>query len=91
MAAAAPAPAPVPQKKKLQWYEWCWIGWPVLLIFAGGLLGGLCGGIALGINQQVFQKIDAPLVKYPLTLGISVLAVIAYVFGVVALMAALGK
>ena len=29
--------------KPLKWYQWIWGGWPVTLIFVGGLLGGLCG------------------------------------------------
>ncbi|MHC4874672.1 MAG: DUF4339 domain-containing protein [Planctomycetota bacterium] len=31
-------------------------GWPLILVFFGGLIGGMCGGLAYGINIQVYQS-----------------------------------
>ncbi len=89
--ASTPAPAPVAQKPKLQWYEGAWIGWPILLVFVGGLIGGACGGAAVAINQQIFQKMESALLKYSLTLVVSVLAVIGYFVLALVFLKAIGK
>lgn len=64
--------------KPLTWYEWIWNGWPIVLIFGGGLLGGLFGGAALALNLAVFRSQQNTLLRYVLTGAISFGAVIAY-------------
>ena len=70
----------------LLWYQHLWIGWPVLLVFGGGLIGGACGGAAWGINQKIFKATENPLMKYALTGLVSVAAVIVYFVLVVAVL-----
>jgi hypothetical protein len=69
--------------KPLAWYEWIWNGWPIVLIFGGGLLGGLFGGAAVALNLSVFRSQQDPLLKYVLTGVISFAAVIAYLIAAI--------
>ncbi len=62
----------------LVWYQHLWIGWPVILVFAGGLIGGACGGGAWAINQKVFKNTESPVMKYVLTGMISISALLVY-------------
>jgi hypothetical protein len=62
----------------LKWYEWVWGSLPVLLIFAGGALGGIAGFIGLSANIKVFRSNQNPVMKYVLTAGISLIAVIVF-------------
>jgi hypothetical protein len=39
----------------LKWYQWVWVGLPILLVFIGGALGGLIGAIGAIINAKVFR------------------------------------
>jgi hypothetical protein len=64
--------------KPLKWYEMVWSALPILLVFAGGLLGGITGFIGFSANTKVFRSKMNPVVKFMLTAGISVAAVIAY-------------
>ena len=76
-----PPPPPLPPpavKPKLLWYQQLWIGWPILLVFAGGAIGGACGGGAWAINQLVFQNTKNPVLRYLFTGLISIAAIIAY-------------
>jgi hypothetical protein len=79
-------PAIAQPKPQLVWYQHLWIGWPIILVLAGGLIGGACGGAAWGINQKVFKSIEDPLIRYLLTGIISVAAVIVYFVLVVAVL-----
>jgi hypothetical protein len=79
-------PAISQPKPQLVWYQQLWIGWPIILVFAGGLLGGVCGGAAWGINQKVFKSAENPAMKYLLTGLISFAAVIVYFVLVVAVL-----
>ncbi len=71
-------PAVSQPNPSLTWYQQAWIGWPIFLVFAGGLIGGACGGAAWGINQAVFRKTENAFLRYVFTGMISVAAVIAY-------------
>lgn len=62
----------------MKWYQWLWVGLPVMLVFAGGALGGLIGGAATGINGRVFRSTQHNLTKYLATGLISLIAVVAF-------------
>ncbi len=78
-AATATVTLPVMEVEKLQWYEYAWIGWPLVLLFLGGAIGGACGGMAAGLNHQLFRKIQQPVLRYVVTGSISVGAILVYV------------
>ena len=75
----------------LKWYQWIWGGWPVILIFAGGLLGGAAGLIGLLLNAKVFRTDLSGGLKYIVTGAISTLAVIAYFAAAVILSLIIGE
>lgn len=62
----------------LQWYEYAWSGLPILLVFAGGLLGGLVGGVATIANGRIFRSERGQIVKYGLAGLITVSAVVLF-------------
>ena len=64
--------------KPIKWYEIVWSALPILLVFIGGLLGGITGFIGFSANAKVFRSELNTIVKFILTAGISVAAVIAY-------------
>ena len=75
----------------LKWYQWLWGGWPVILIFVGGLLGGATGLIGLLLNAKVFRTDLNGVLKYVVTAAISILAVIAYFAAAVTLSVLIGE
>lgn len=66
------------EENPLKWYEHLWIGWPLVLVVAGGLLGGACAGVAWALNRRVFSKIHQPVMRYLITGMISVSALVCY-------------
>ncbi len=64
--------------KPFAWYEWIWNGWPIILLFVGGLLGGLFGGLALAINLSIFRTQQSTPLKYAITGVVSFVALVAY-------------
>ena len=80
---------PLDAKPNLTWYQYLWIGLPLLLIAMGGAIGGACGGAACAINRTVFLKVSNPVLKYVWTGMISAAAFVvwfiiaAVLFGVV--------
>ena len=62
----------------LKWYQWVWGGWPVLLVFMGGVLGAVAGMIGFIINAKIFRTKMNDVLKYVISGVVSVLAVIAY-------------
>ncbi|MBP7688077.1 MAG: hypothetical protein KA765_09220 [Thermoflexales bacterium] len=62
----------------MKWYQWLWVGLPVLLVFSGGALGGLIGGAATGINGRVFRSTQQTVAKYLITGLISIIAIVAF-------------
>ena len=62
----APPPFPVIEqpKPKFTWYQYAWIGWPLILIVLGGAIGGGLGGAAAAINYKLFQKTQHPVLRY---------------------------
>ena len=63
----------------LQWYEYAWIGIPVLLIFMGGAIGGFVGALGVCTSCRVFRGNHTVPAKYGLSALITMGALIAYV------------
>jgi hypothetical protein len=70
--------------RPLTWYEYIWIGFPILLVFAGGAIGGLVGGMATYASARIFRSDRGALTKYGITSLISVVSVVAFVILVLA-------
>jgi hypothetical protein len=62
--------------KPLRWYEYVWCIIPILLIFVGGALGGVVGAIAFFINLRILRSSLNVALRYLLSGGVTVLAVI---------------
>jgi Zn-dependent protease len=52
--------------KPLQWYEYAWIGVPMLLVFVGGALGGFVGAGSTVVNGRIFRSDRGAVSKYAL-------------------------
>jgi hypothetical protein len=70
---------PVELAPSLKWYEYGWLGIPVLLIFMGGAIGGFVGALAACASGRVFRSNHSTLAKYGLSALITVGAFIAFV------------
>jgi hypothetical protein len=68
--------------KPLHWYEYAWIGVPMLLVFSGGALGAFVGAGSAVINGRIFRSDRGAVSKYALA-GVTTL-VGAMVFFVLA-------
>jgi hypothetical protein len=62
----------------LKWYEWLWIGLPILMVFGGGALGAVAGVLGLTISARVMRMPLNGVVKYLLTGVITVLSGVVY-------------
>src|SRR5262252_687638 len=71
--------------RPLTWYEYVWIGLPILLVINGGALGPLVGLTAAYSSARIFRSGRGTFAKYALTGLISVLAVVVFVIAVVAI------
>jgi len=78
---------PVKLVEPLQWYQWLWGGWPVVLVFVGGALGAIAGVLAFTVKARLFRTELNPVLKYVVTALVSGAAVLAYF--IVALMLSL--
>jgi hypothetical protein len=74
----------------LQWYEYAWIGIPVLLIFVGGAIGGFVGALGAVASGRVFRSEHSTPVKYGLSALITLGAFIAFVILATAFQALVG-
>lgn len=63
----------------LRWYEYAWIGAPIILIFSGGAIGGLVGALGANASGKVFRSERGALAKYGLSAVITVLAFVMFV------------
>jgi hypothetical protein len=75
----------------LEWYQYVWMGIPIILVFLGGAVGGLCGGLAAGISSRVFRSDRSEAAKYGLTGLISLGAFFTYFVVVSAILGAIRK
>ena len=62
-----------------QWYEYAWIGVPVLLIAIGGAIGGFVGALGALANGRVFRGTRSTGAKYAIAGLVTLGAVVAYV------------
>jgi hypothetical protein len=69
--------------RPLAWYEYAWVGLPVLLVFAGGALGALVGVAATYTSARIFRSDRGAFAKYALTGVISILALVVFLVLVV--------
>jgi hypothetical protein len=58
--------APIELAKPLRWFEYAWIGVPMLLVFAGGALGGFVGAGSTVVNGRIFRSDRSAVAKYAL-------------------------
>lgn len=61
-----------------KWYEYLWMGLPVLLIFQGGALGGFLGALAFRANGSIFRSERNLFEKYLFTLGLNVVIALSF-------------
>jgi len=64
--------------RPLEWYEYVWMGLPILLVFHGGALGAVCGVVAIQSSAQVFRGEGGKARKFLLSGLISVGALLGY-------------
>lgn len=62
----------------LTWYQYTWMGLPILLIFAGGGLGALFGCSATYASSRIFRSEKSNVSKYVISGLISVGAVFGF-------------
>jgi hypothetical protein len=75
----------------LQWYEHVWSGLPILLVFAGGMLGGLVGGIATMANGRLFRSERGSVAKYGLAGLVTASAVVVFLVLAIGLRSGIGS
>jgi hypothetical protein len=63
----------------LKWYEYVWIGIPIVLVFSGGAIGGLVGAMGAHASGRVFRSDRGSFAKYGLSALITLGALIAFV------------
>jgi hypothetical protein len=74
----------------LKWYQLLWSALPILLVFGGGAIGGAIGAVAAVINTRIFRSDSDAWFQYAVTAGISILAVLLYLFVGTLVLRALG-
>jgi hypothetical protein len=75
----------------LQWYEYVWIGIPMLLVFAGGALGGFIGAGSTVINGRIFRSGRSSSAKYGLAAVTTVAGTVTFFVVAVAIQVAIHK
>jgi hypothetical protein len=83
--------APIQIAKPLRWFEYAWIGLPMLLVFAGGALGGFVGGGSTVVNGRIFRSERSTAAKYALAAATTVTGGAVFFVIAVAIQMALGK
>jgi hypothetical protein len=64
--------------RALAWYEYLWIGIPILHVFAGGAIGAVVGLSAAYASARVFRADLNAIARYSFTGLISVAALVAF-------------
>ena len=64
--------------RQLTWYEYTWMGIPILLLLTGGALGGAFGFAAIYSSARIFRSERSVPAKYVLSGLISVGAALAF-------------
>lgn len=70
---------------QLRWFEYAWIGLPVVLIFAGGAVGGGIGAFAALSSSRIFRSEFGTGTKYFLTGLVTLAAFVIFVVFAVAI------
>jgi hypothetical protein len=81
---------PVRLARALTWYEYAWIGIPILLLFVGGALGAVIGVLATYTSSHIFRSGRTVASKYLLTALVTVSSIVVFVVAVVAIQAVIG-
>lgn len=76
--------------KPLQWFEYAWIGVPMLLVFAGGALGGFVGAGSTVVNGRIFRSDRGAVSKYALAAATTVAGTAVFFVIAVAISMAIG-
>ena len=71
--------------RSLAWYEYAWMGMPIILVFSGGALGALFGLLATYSSARIFRSDRGTGSKFALSGLISLGAVACFIAGVTAL------
>jgi len=74
----------------LKWYVWVWSALPVLLVLIGGALGALVGFVAFATNTRIFRSSWSTLVKYCVSLLVTLASVVVYLTAASLLFAVMG-
>jgi Zn-dependent protease len=82
--------AAVELAKPLQWFEYAWIGVPMLLVFAGGALGGFVGAGSTVVNGRIFRSDRSAVSKYALAAVTSITGAAIFLVLAVAISMAVG-
>jgi hypothetical protein len=77
--------------KPLRWFEYAWIGLPMLLVFAGGALGGFVGGGSTVVNGRIFRSERSTVAKYALAAVTTIAGAAVFFVIAVAIQMALGR
>lgn len=64
--------------RPLAWYEYTWMGLPILLVVSGGALGALFGMLAGYSSTRIFRSDRGPVAKYVVSGAISLGAVVGF-------------
>jgi hypothetical protein len=76
--------------KPLRWFEYAWIGVPMLLVFAGGALGGFVGAGSTVVNGRIFRSDRSALSKYALAAVTTVAGAAIFFVVAIAIQIAIG-
>ena len=68
----------------LSWYEYVWVGIPILLVLVGGALGGGIGFLATYANSRIIRSDHSLGARYVLTGLISICAIVVFLVAAVA-------
>jgi hypothetical protein len=77
--------------KPLRWFEYAWIGLPMLLVFTGGALGGFVGGGSTVVNGRIFRSERSTVAKYVLAAVTTVAGAAVFFVIAVAIQVAVGR
>jgi hypothetical protein len=77
--------------RSLTWYEYVWMGLPILLVFVGGGIGALFGLTAVYSSARIFRSERTTTAKYFLSGLTSLGAVAAWLFVAIAIQLMFGE
>jgi len=66
--------------KPLTWQQWIFVGSPAIILFLGGALGAVMAMVGLYLNLKLFRSELNNILKYILTVVVTVSFIIGYLF-----------